>query len=36
METAELNDKRLNARLQEILSPLAAHPTASIPAAWER
>jgi hypothetical protein len=33
METAALKDKRLNARLQEILSQLAAHPTASIPAA---
>jgi hypothetical protein len=33
METAALNDQRLNARLREILSQLAAHPTASIPAA---
>ncbi len=33
METAALDDKRLNARLQEILAQLAAHPTASIPAA---
>jgi hypothetical protein len=33
MRTADLNDKRLNNRLQEVLSQLAAHPTASIPAA---
>jgi hypothetical protein len=33
MEAAALGDKRLNDRLQLILSQLAAHPTASIPAA---
>src|SRR3954469_9770191 len=33
METARLNDRRLNERLRSILSQLAAHPTASIPAA---
>src|SRR6516225_7337691 len=33
METADLNDKRLNDRLQRLLSDLSAHPTASIPAA---
>ncbi len=33
MMTADLQDKRLNERLQLILSQLAAHPTASIPAA---
>jgi hypothetical protein len=33
MKTADLNDKRLNARLKVILSQLASHPTASIPAA---
>ena len=33
MATADLNDKRLNDRLQVILSQLAARPTASIPAA---
>jgi hypothetical protein len=33
MKTAKLGDKRLNARLAEILSQLAARPTASIPAA---
>ncbi|HEX4131948.1 MAG TPA: transposase DNA-binding-containing protein [Pirellulales bacterium] len=29
----ELKDKRLNERLAEVLSQLAGHPTASIPAA---
>jgi len=33
VKTAELNDKRLNARLAKLLSQLAARPTASIPAA---
>lgn len=33
MKTAKLNDKRLNQRLGEVLSQLAARPTASIPAA---
>jgi hypothetical protein len=33
MKDAALGDKRLNERLQVILSQLAAHPTASIPAA---
>lgn len=33
MKTADLNDKRLNARLAEVLSQLARRPTASIPAA---
>jgi hypothetical protein len=33
MKTAQLNDKRLNKRLVEVLSQLAAQPTASIPAA---
>src|SRR5690242_1975790 len=33
METAELNDRRLHERLRLVLSQLAAHPTASIPAA---
>lgn len=33
MKTVELNDKRLNHRLGEVLSLLAEHPTASIPAA---
>lgn len=33
MKTAKLGDKRLNARLAEVLSLLAARPTASIPAA---
>ncbi|MEO6809078.1 MAG: IS4 family transposase [Isosphaeraceae bacterium] len=33
MATADLHDKRLNQRLQLLLSQLAAHPTASIPAA---
>jgi hypothetical protein len=32
-KTANLNDKRLNKRFAEVLSQLAAHPTASIPAA---
>ena len=33
METVKFNDKRLNARLAELLSQLAAQPRASIPAA---
>jgi hypothetical protein len=33
VKTAQLNDKRLNARLAEVLSQLSARPTASIPAA---
>ena len=33
METADLHDARLNARLTEVLSQLGARPTASIPAA---
>jgi hypothetical protein len=33
VKTAKLNDKRLNERLAEVLSQLAARPTASIPAA---
>ena len=33
MKTADLKDKRLDNRLREVLSQLAAHPTASIPAA---
>jgi Transposase DNA-binding/Transposase Tn5 dimerisation domain len=33
MKTANLKDKRLNDRLAKVLSELAAHPTASIPAA---
>ena len=33
VKTAKLNDKRLNARLAEVLSQLAARPTASIPTA---
>jgi hypothetical protein len=33
MKTAKLGDRRLNARLGEVLSQLAARPTASIPAA---
>src|SRR5215211_6552730 len=33
MQDVALRDKRLNERLQLILSQLAAHPTASIPAA---
>jgi hypothetical protein len=33
VKTAKLNDKRLNARLAEVLAQLAARPTASIPAA---
>ena len=33
MKTADLRDKRLNDRLREVLSQLAARPTASIPAA---
>jgi hypothetical protein len=33
MKTADLNDKRLDERLQMVLSQLAEHPTASIPAA---
>jgi hypothetical protein len=33
LKTADLKDKRLNERLAEVLSELAAHPTASIPTA---
>src|SRR5438552_17557704 len=33
MQAADLKDKRLDARLREVLSQLAARPTASIPAA---
>lgn len=33
LRTADLHDKRLNARLGEVLSQLGARPTASIPAA---
>lgn len=33
METVDLNDKRLDKRLMEVLSQLAANPTLSIPAA---
>jgi hypothetical protein len=33
MQGADLHDRRLNRRLQHILSALAEHPTASIPAA---
>lgn len=33
MQTAQLHDERLNNRLREVLSQLAARPTASIPAA---
>jgi hypothetical protein len=33
IQTAQLNDERLNDRLREVLSQLAARPTASIPAA---
>jgi hypothetical protein len=33
MQTTDLRDQRLNRRLQEVLAQLAAHPTASIPAA---
>ena len=33
MQTVQLNDARLNNRLREVLSQLAARPTASIPAA---
>src|SRR5712691_668132 len=33
MRTADLKDKRLDARLREVLAQLAARPTASIPAA---
>jgi Transposase DNA-binding/Transposase Tn5 dimerisation domain len=33
LRTADLKDDRLNARLREVLAQLAAHPTASIPAA---
>lgn len=32
MKTANLKDKRLNARLQEVLSQSGGRPTASIPA----
>ena len=32
MKTADLHDKRLDRRLREVLSQLAEHPTASIPA----
>jgi len=33
MQTADLDDKRLDVRLKAVLSALAQHPTASIPAA---
>jgi hypothetical protein len=33
MQTVDLEDERLNARLQAVLDQLASHPTASIPAA---
>jgi len=33
LKTAKLNDRRLDNRLREVVSQLAAHPTASIPAA---
>jgi hypothetical protein len=33
MKTSNLKDERLNDRLRDVLSQLAAHPTASIPAA---
>src|SRR5579862_69480 len=33
MKTADLKDRRLTSRLGEVLSQLAAHPRASIPAA---
>jgi hypothetical protein len=33
MQTADLKDKRLDDRLNEVVAQLAAHPTASIPAA---
>jgi hypothetical protein len=33
MQTVDLNDRRLNARLALVLDQLAGHPTASIPAA---
>ena len=33
MQTVELHDQRLNARLAEVLNQLSQHPTASIPAA---
>ena len=33
LKTTDLKDRRLNERLAEVLSQLAAHPTASIPAA---
>src|SRR5262249_11124899 len=33
MQSVDLKDKRLDARLREVLSQLAAHPTASIPSA---
>jgi hypothetical protein len=33
MKTADLKDKRLNKRLEQVLSDLAARPTASVPAA---
>src|SRR5262245_15795303 len=33
MQTADLNDKRLDARLRDVLSQLAARPSARIPAA---
>jgi hypothetical protein len=33
MKSVDLKDKRLNERLQHVLSQLSGHPTASIPAA---
>jgi hypothetical protein len=35
MRTVKMHDKRLDKRLKEVLSQLAAHPTASIPAACD-
>jgi hypothetical protein len=33
MKSVDLRDKRLNKRLESVLSQLSGHPTASIPAA---
>jgi hypothetical protein len=35
MKTANLNDRRLDQRLRVVLTQLAEHPTASIPAACD-